>query len=203
MNFVTILTANAARWDVAPALVTALGNLGTAYEDAYVRRFMPDAGRVSVERKNLALAALKRGVQDMVNGHINHNPNVAPDDRVLLGLYIYAAGKGPVSPPFTTVVLRIAMNLIRQLTVYVTDSATPDKRGRPYEALSVEVVYAILSSPPADIDALTRSISTTRPPLTLIFREEDRGKTVYMAGRWKGRGQAAGPWCAIISAIIP
>jgi hypothetical protein len=40
-------------------------------------------------------------------------------------------------------------------------------------------------------------------PLPLTLREEDRGRTVYMAGRWKeGRGQE-GPWSAIISAIIP
>jgi hypothetical protein len=39
--------------------------------------------------------------------------------------------------------------------------------------------------------------------LILTFREEDRGKTVYMAGRWKGGREQEGPWSGIISAIIP
>jgi hypothetical protein len=37
----------------------------------------------------------------------------------------------------------------------------------------------------------------------LTFREEDRGKTVYLAGRWKTAGQKESPWSGIIFAIIP
>jgi hypothetical protein len=67
----------------------------------------------------------------------------------------------------------------------------------------MEVGCAVLPSPPANEKELTRFESGTRLPLVLHFREEDRGKTVYMAGRWKGRGQSVGPWSAIISAVIP
>jgi hypothetical protein len=202
-NFVSVLAANAARWGIAEALVTALGGLGMAFEEAYNRRMQPDAGKVSVEQKNLALAALKKGVQDMVNGHINHNPAVSADDRVALGLYVYSSRKGPAPAPDTTVVMRVVMGLVRQLTVYVTDSATPDSRARPDGAVGIELVCAVLASPPKDTDELTRFVSATRSPLILNFREEDRGKTVYIAGHWKGSGQSAGPWSAIISAIIP
>jgi hypothetical protein len=83
--------------------------------------------------------------------------------------------------------MRVVMSLVRQLMVHVTDSATP----------------GVLPSPPANEKELTRFESTTRSPVVLNFREEDRGKTVYIAGRWKGRGQTAGPWSGIISAIIP
>jgi hypothetical protein len=75
-NFVIVLAAGAARWGIAEALVTALGNLAMAYEAAYTRRMQPDAGKVSTEQKRLALKALKKGVQGMVNGHINHNAAV-------------------------------------------------------------------------------------------------------------------------------
>jgi hypothetical protein len=155
-NFVSVLNANAARWGIAADLVTNLGALGTAYEEAYTRRFLPDTGKVSVEQKDLALAALKKGVQTMVNGHINHNPAVTPDDRVALGLHVYDSGRGPIPAPATTVVLRPVPGLVRQIVVPFTD-----------------------------------------------FREEDRGKTVYMAGHWKGHRQQDGPWSAIIPAIIP
>jgi integrase len=77
----------------------------------------------------------------MVNGHINHNPAVSPDDRVALGLYVYRSGKTPIPAPSTTVVLRVVTDLVRQLTVYGTDSATPDSRARPDEAIAMEKAH--------------------------------------------------------------
>jgi hypothetical protein len=130
-NFIAVLVANAARWGITEALVTALGNLGMAFEDAYNRRMLPDAGKVSTEQKNLALKVLKKGVQNMVNGHINHNEAVTPDDWVALGLYVYEPGRSPMGVPETTVVLRIVMGLVRQLVIYFTDSATPESRVKP------------------------------------------------------------------------
>jgi hypothetical protein len=129
-NFVTVLLANAARWGIAEALITALGTLGMAYEQAYTRRMLPDAGKVATEQKNLALEALKKGVQDMVNGHINHNSAVTPDDRVALGLVVHSPGRSPIEAPETTVVLRPVAGLVRQVVVHITDSGTPDKRGK-------------------------------------------------------------------------
>jgi hypothetical protein len=202
-NFVLVLSANAARWGIAEALVSALGDLAAAFRTAYTKRMQPDSGKVSVEQKNLALNALKKGVKDMVNGHINHNPAVTADDRVALGLYVYKPGRSTVPAPTTTVVLRVVPGLVRQLVVYFTDSATPDKRGKPYGALFMELVCGVLGSPPVEIEDLPRKVTSTKSPVTITFREEDRGKVVYLAGRWKGSGTKEGPWSAIISAIIP
>jgi hypothetical protein len=202
-NFVTVLAANTARWGIAADMVTSLCAMSAASAEAYTRRFLPDSGKGSVEQKVLARSALKTGVQNMVNGHINHNPAVTPDDRVALGLYVYGSGRSPVPVPVTTVVLRPAPGLVRQLVVHFTDSATPEKRAKPYEALTMELMCAVLPSPPAGIQDLARSVSVTKSPLTLTFREEDRGRTVYMAGHWKGHRQQDGPWSAIISAIVP
>jgi hypothetical protein len=69
--------------------------------------------------------------------------------------------------------------------------------------VGIELACGVLPSPPANEKELTRFESTTRSPVVLNFREEDRGKTVYIVGRWTGRGQTAGPWSGIISAIIP
>jgi hypothetical protein len=202
-NFVLVLTANAACWGIADTLVTALGALVTAFEAAYAKHVLPDSGKVSTEQKNLALKALKKGVQDMVNGHINHNTAVTADDRVALGLYVYKPNKSPVPTPVTTVVLRIVAGLVRELLVYITDSATPESRKKPYGVVAVELVCGVLDSPPAGVEDLLRTITASKSPVRLTFREEDRGKTVYLAGRWKTARQQAGPWSGIISAIIP
>jgi hypothetical protein len=202
-NFIMVLSAGAARWGIAEALVTALGGLGMAYEAAYTRRMQPDSGKVSTEQKNLALKALKKGVQDMVNGHVNHNPAVTDDDRIALGLYVYTPGWKPIAKPETTVVLRTAPGLVRQIAVHFTDSATPEKRGKPAGVEFMELVCGVLDSPPRSTDELHRHATASRSPLILTFREEDRGKTVYMAGRWKTAAQLEGPMSGIISAIVP
>jgi hypothetical protein len=41
-------------------------------------------------------------------------------------------------------------------------------------------------------------VTASKSPVTLTFREEDRGKTVYPAGRWKMADQKADPGSGII-----
>ncbi|MDR2376943.1 MAG: hypothetical protein LBD96_10970 [Treponema sp.] len=202
-NFITVLAANAARWGIAEALVTALGALAMAFEEAYNRRMLPDAGKVSVAQKDLALKALKKGVQDMVNGHINHNPAVTPDDRVALGLYIYSATRNEIPVPGTTVIVRAVPGQVRQIIAYCTDSGTPERRGKPYGAKSIELACAVLPSPPSGIEDLVRFVTASKSPVVLTFREEDRGKTVYLAGRWRGHQEQEGVWGSVVPVIVP
>jgi hypothetical protein len=202
-NFVTVLLANAARWGITGTLVTALSTLVTIFETAYAKHMDPDSGKVSTKQKNLALAALKQGVQDMVNGHINYNPLITADERIALGLYTYKPNKSPILKPDTTVVLRTEAGLAGEVVVYFTDSATPERRRKPFGVDAVELACGIFDSPPSGVEVLPRYVTASKSPLRLICREEDRGKRVYMAGRWKTRRQLAGPWSEIISAIIP
>jgi hypothetical protein len=67
----------------------------------------------------------------------------------------------------------------------------------------MELVCEVLPSPPAGTDDLHRMETAMKTPLTLTFREEDRGKTVYMAGRWRNSSPKGGPWSGIVSAVIP
>jgi hypothetical protein len=65
------------------------------------------------------------------------------------------------------------------------------------------IVYAVLAEPPADPDALTRSVLATRTPHVFEFTEEERGKTVYVAICWQNEKGEKGPWSEIESAIVP
>jgi hypothetical protein len=58
-------------------------------------------------------------------------------------------------------------------------------------------------APPADHNALTRSVLATRTPHTFEFTEEERSKTVYMAACWQNEKGQKGPWSEIVSAIVP
>jgi hypothetical protein len=67
-----------------------------------------------------------------------------------------------------------------------------------------EVRWAILDHPPADLKELINSTFDTNSPLTLEFEEHERGKHVYLCGRWEiQREGEKGPDGAIEEAIIP
>jgi hypothetical protein len=61
----------------------------------------------------------------------------------------------------------------------------------------------MLEFPSVGIDDLHRVEIVSKSPLPLTFREEDRGKTVYMAGRWRNSSPNGGLWSVIVSAVIP
>jgi hypothetical protein len=68
----------------------------------------------------------------------------------------------------------------------------------------IEVRWAILDHPPTGINELINSAFDTKSPLILEFNEEDRGKRVYMVGRWEiEREGIKGDFGEIVPAIIP
>jgi hypothetical protein len=68
----------------------------------------------------------------------------------------------------------------------------------------MELRCGILEAPPAGgVNDLHRVEFAGKSPLYLMCREEDRGKTLYMAGRWRNSSPSGGPWSAIISVVIP
>jgi hypothetical protein len=77
--------------------------------------------------------------------------------------------------------------------------------GKPKKVHGIEIRIGILDHPPTDIETeMTISAFDTRHPFRKTFREEDRGKTVYFAGRWEiEREGQKGDFGPIVSAIIP
>jgi hypothetical protein len=75
--------------------------------------------------------------------------------------------------------------------------------GKPKGVHGVEIRHEILDEPPKDWDQLRNSSFDTRTPAQLVFKGEDRGKTVYFALRWENNVGEKGPWSEIYSAIIP
>ena len=69
----------------------------------------------------------------------------------------------------------------------------------------VEIRWAFRNEPPVNIEAdLSSSSFDTNSPLTLTFGEQDRGKRIYMAGRWEiEREGIKGEFGDIVSAIVP
>ncbi|MDR0606761.1 MAG: hypothetical protein LBG80_21020, partial [Bacteroidales bacterium] len=77
------------------------------------------------------------------------------------------------------------------------------RKAKPYGCNGAVIAYAILDNPPRNQEELTHTVLATKTPYTMEFKEQERGKTVYIALRWQNTKGQLGPWSEIISTIIP
>jgi hypothetical protein len=65
------------------------------------------------------------------------------------------------------------------------------------------IIWSILEEPPIGTDDLTLHTMASKTPHAIPFREEERGKTVYIAASWQNERGNIGAWSEILSAVIP
>jgi hypothetical protein len=107
-----------------------------------------------------------------------------------------------VRAPQTRPEFSILVKDIRRLSVSFHDQGS-QSRAKPYGVGGAVVCWELRDTPPAGPEVLPNSLLATRSPFTLSFREEDRGKTVYIALWWQSESGGQGPWSEVQSAIVP
>jgi hypothetical protein len=131
-----------------------------------------------------------------------HFPPVTDLDRTAMHIPNYGGGGGPVATPAVWPELKVDMSTSLHLFVHYRDPLHP-RGGKPDKVTGMELRWAVLDSPPEHIDELVNSSFDTESPLELTFDLSDRGKKVFMAGRWEiHREGLKGPLSPIIDAII-
>jgi hypothetical protein len=174
-----------------------------AYLDAFNASQKPNRGRVDVLAKNQARRALEKAVRIYVKAYLANNPLVTDEDKIAMGLPVYTGVRSPIKPPKTAPVLEIDTRTRRRLSIGYKDEASP-KRAKPKGVHGIEIRWAILDHPPASVKELINSSFDTDPPLVLDFDETERGKHVYLCGRWEIRREGEkGPDGAIVEVVIP
>jgi hypothetical protein len=193
---------NYSRWQV-PTPDTTLGQFLTDFEAAFQVYLDPNYGKIDTVRKNDTRKALEKAIRTYVAAYLAHNPLVTDEDKTALEITIYKTGKNPIPAPTTSPQLEPDTGTRRHILVYYRDEDS-NHRGKPKGVRGVEIRWAFLDAPPADISQLTHSEFDTKAPLDLEFSEADRGKKVYMCGRWEiDRERIKGPWGDIEEAIVP
>jgi hypothetical protein len=201
-NLYNYALANFARWEV-PSPAAPLGGLLGAYITALAAAKKPNRGRVDVLVKNEAKAALKKAIRIYVKAYLINNPLVTDEDKLAMGLPIHKKTKSPVPVPTTAPRLEFDTRTRRRIVIGYKDEGS-ERRGKPEHVHGIEIRWAILDAPPANIVELTNSSFDTDPPLILDFEEYQRGKRVYLCGRWEIRREGEkGPPGAIEEVIIP
>jgi hypothetical protein len=130
-------------------------------------------------------------------------PPVTNADRENMGVSNYDASSTPVQPPKEPPELTVDTGTSLRLHVHYRDPARP-RGGKPEHVTGIELLWAIRDAPPDTVLDLVRSSRDTASPLELSFEFKDRGKKVYMAGRWTiHRENMVGPLSPVLDVIIP
>jgi hypothetical protein len=201
-NLTAFSLQNFTRWNI-PSPDTALAQPLKDFEAALQASLDPNHGKVDTVRKTDTRKVLEKSIRSYVAAYLAHNPLVTNEDKTALDIPVYKAGRSLIPTPTTAPQLEPDTGTRRHIYVYYKDEGSP-RRGKPHGVRGIEVCWAILDNPPSDISQLTRSNFDTKAPLDLEFGEAERGKKVYLCGRWEiDREGIKGPWGDIEEIIVP
>jgi hypothetical protein len=202
-NFSSILPYHAADWNIPQEEINALHALTVNFETKLNLAETPDTRTtVSIYAKKEARKETETKARAIVKAYIAYNPAVSNDARLAMQVPVHKTTRTPVPPPTELTEYEVDTSIIRQLTVNFHASGST-KKAKPEGVHGAEIRWAILGAPPLSLDELTHSSFDTRTPFTLVFDENQRGKTVYFCLCWENTTGAKGPWSEIVNAIIP
>ncbi|MDR1399116.1 MAG: hypothetical protein LBJ41_04260 [Treponema sp.] len=175
----------------------------TDFESAFHTYLSPNHGKLDTKHKNDARKVLEKAIRTYVAAYLAHNPLVTDTDKTALKITIYKTVKTRVPVPKTYPRLRVNISTRQHILVYYRNEGS-NHRGKPKGVRGIEICWAILDAPPKTLSQLTHLHFGTKAPLDLEFGESDRGKRVFMCGRWEiARKGIKGPWGCIEEAIVP
>jgi hypothetical protein len=201
-NFSVLCTENQMNWTLPTAKITALNAAVAEYTGIYETAIGPDASRADILLKNEKKAALKELIRDFKRRNIDPNNAVTDPDRERLRIPIYDTKPSPVPPPSTAPEFEFTYPGARRITVHIRDFGSHSK-AKPKNVAGAVICWEIRDTPPANQAQLPHSFFTGRTPYRFEFKEEERGKTVYMALFWQNGKGDMGPWSEIQSVVIP
>jgi hypothetical protein len=200
-NFTAGVAVNASTWGISPDEVANLQTADAAFATLHAQADSPAKTSIIVAEKNAARKTLVAEIRALVDFRLK-NPIITDAQRIALGLHVRDTTPTTIKAPTSRPELDIDVFDVRRLKAAFHDMGS-DNKAKPYGTNGAIIAYAVLDAPPADVNALTRSVLAIRTPHILEFTEEERGKTVYVVICWQNEKGERGPWSEIESAIVP
>jgi hypothetical protein len=194
---------NAAAWNIDPTTFTQILTKIATFETALEKAEDPNHGKADVKAKNDARNDLEKDVRKFVKEHLAFNSLISDEERERIGLPVYKTGRTPSPVEKNAPDCEVDTSVVGRLTIHFFESGGNRKKGKPAGQHGVEIAWVISDTQPARWNELTNSNIDTNSPFTLVFENDQRGKTVYFALRWENTRGEKGPWSSIMSAIIP
>jgi hypothetical protein len=161
--------------------------------------------KTAVMVKNDARDALKKAIRQAVKEYLTNNRALTGEDRVALGLPIYKTSRTRVAIPDEKPDFSIMQATGSRLKVYfhAHDEERTKSLAKPHGVHAIEIVWALLDTPPEAYEDLIHSVTDTRSPHVFQFNLPDGGKRFYCCTRWENTRCEKGPWSEIRDAIVP
>jgi hypothetical protein len=135
-------------------------------------------------------------------GYLKKNPLVTDVDLINMGLPKHSTEKTHSRTPATLVEASADTSTPATVIINYRDQ-NETGTAKPKYVSGVEIIYAILDTPPVSWSQLIHSTFNTRTPARLVFKGDERGKILYFALRWENNLGEKGPWSNIYSTFIP
>ncbi|MDR0413322.1 MAG: hypothetical protein LBH61_05945 [Dysgonamonadaceae bacterium] len=159
--------------------------------------------KATVRQKTEARTALVAALRQAASEYLTHNHLLSDSDRNNLGLPIHKKDHQPSPVADTKPETDVDTSIIGRLTIHFFEVGRPHKKGKPAGQHGAEIAWVMSETPVTEWTDLIHSQIDTNSPLTLEFKNSERGETIYFALRWENTRGEKGPWSEIESAIIP
>jgi hypothetical protein len=159
--------------------------------------------KVHTRKKITTRKTFEKDVRKMVKAYLANNPHVTDEHKIALGITIPKDSRTPSPVATRYPFFRFDTSILAIIRVFFFDQVGEEIFRRPEGQMGVELIYVISDTKPKNWSDLTRSKFAKKSPCDLKFDYADRGKTVYIAGRWINNVGIPGPWSEIHEVIIP
>lgn len=205
VNFSTLLTASPATYGLTAGDAADVAALVNPLPAAFALASDPaTATKVTRAARDTALRAAELFVLPMAVT-VSRNSDVAPDDKIAIGVNVPSTTRTIVPAPTAKPVLAVrnVSGLVAKLDYQ--NSETPGKSGAPL-GCTTELWFVVGTAAAVDPAQLSYRGKRTRSPFTIETTAGDAGKVVSVSMKFTKRngtdGQNAdGPWADIVTFI--
>ncbi|MDR1270708.1 MAG: hypothetical protein LBK82_14400 [Planctomycetaceae bacterium] len=189
-------------WAIPTTMFEPVFLLFEGFVAAYNKTEDPNHGKVDTLKKRQERTKFEKALRKFLKSFVTYNPAVTNADKGSMGLPIPKPRSTYAPTLMTYPVAEIDTSRLRQLFIHFRDHESTSK-AKPKGVYGVEIRWAILDSPPVEVEDMTNTTFCVRSPCILTFGKHERGKRIYLCLRWITTRGEKSPWGEIYSAIIP
>ncbi|GHU51633.1 hypothetical protein FACS1894200_11990 [Spirochaetia bacterium] len=201
-NLITVSEAHAADWNLVQSKVAGLRTLHNEFKRLHLLCKTPIHTKVDMEEKNEKMAELLGKEEVFVRNNLQNNDFMTDVGRVELQIPIHDTNRTPGGKPGGIPDIEVETPMPRTLRLRFR-ALNALRWGKPEDAHGLECLWGLFDTPPQRVGDLPHSAFSTATPLDLVFEEDQRGKRIYFAVRWKSSTSKEGTWSEIFSAFVP
>ncbi|MDR3115432.1 MAG: hypothetical protein LBU25_07925 [Treponema sp.] len=182
--------------------LTELETLHTRLKGLHEKCQTPAHTPLDIQAKNELKTTFLDKIKRFVRFHLQNNEKMTDNLRRAAGLPVHDWKPTHHPPPDSHPVITVRSKNPFELILHIHDSVS-GKRAKPEHAAGAVLFWNVRETPLTNPEDLKTSLLVTRTPHIMSFSPSERGKILYIFGRWQTRTGDKGPPGEVISAVIP